>query len=303
MTEEQVFTELTYGNNYIYFPDIKKKIYYNDDLMANITLMKRMVKHDRDCVIVVAGDPGSGKSVFAMTLAKALDPTFNINNIYFEGEKLIRRISSPDTKKYESFVYDEAREGLSARQSMSRSNKTITDCLAEIRQKNLFIIIVLPDYWDLDSNVANKRSRYLFYVKENPRQTISDAEDPFERGIFHFYNRKAKRHLYIDGKKYHDMDVGHPSFIGTFCNQYVVDEEEYRKLKEESLRTTRNLDDKKVTLPRGAYFIWDICQRIKRKKPDMTQKEMADMLELSQQHVSDALWHVHEQKQKPWEDP
>jgi ABC-type dipeptide/oligopeptide/nickel transport system ATPase component len=300
MTEE-TFTELTYGSNYIYFPDIKKKIYYNDDLMPNITLMKRMVRHDRDCVIVVVGDPGSGKSVFAMTLAKALDPTFDASKIFFEGEKLIRHISSPETKKYESFVYDEAREGLSARQSMSKSNKTITDCLAEIRQKNLFIIIVLPDYWDLDSNVANKRSRYLFYIKENAKQTMSEGEDPFERGIFHFYNRKAKRHLFIDGKKYHDMEVGHPSFIGTFCNQYVVDEEEYRRLKAEALRTTRNLDEGKKTLPKGGYFIWDIVKRIQRNRPEMTQKEIAEMLELSQSGISAAIWHIHNNNEKPEE--
>lgn len=232
------------GDGYVYYPDLDKNIYYDNYLLENLKIIKRAVHHDRDAVIVVAGDPGSGKSVFAMQLAKFLDPSFNIDNIYFEGEKLIRKLVSPDTKPRQAFIYDEAREGLSARSSMSKQNKTITDCFAEIRQKNLFIIVVLPDFWDLDSNVANKRSRYLFHVYEKPNPEATEGEDPFQRGYVRFFNRKDKYKLYILGKKFHDIWAIEPSvhpFV--FKNQYVVDEARYRELKYQALRTNRKLEE------------------------------------------------------------
>jgi ABC-type dipeptide/oligopeptide/nickel transport system ATPase subunit len=231
-------------DNHVYYPDIDRTIYYDAAHLANMNIYRRGVHHDRDHVACVVGDPGSGKSVFAHQMAKFFDPGFDETQIYFRGEDLIRKLVDPQTPKYTAYVYDEAREGLSARNSMSRINKIITDCLAEIRQKNLFIIVVLPDFWDLDSNVANKRSRCLYHVYEVPNPDAGENEDPFQRGYVRYFNRRDKNFLYIKGRKFHDIQAHTPSLHPfTFLNQYVVDENRYRAAKAAALRTNRNLED------------------------------------------------------------
>jgi hypothetical protein len=246
------------------------------------------VKHDRDCVAVIAGDPGSGKSVFTMQLAKGVDPTFDETRIYFDGESLVKALIAPDVPKYKAFVYDEAREGLSARNSMSIQNKIITDCLAEIRQKNLFLFVVLPDYWDLDSNVANKRSRYLFYVEEKANVHAVGEEDPFQRGHYRFYNRKAKYKLYILGKKFHDMDASKPSYFGEFMNQYVVDEQSYREHKLAALRTNRSLDEDGYLKP-GQVSLKLVLPKLHMKFPSVTDEEWGQLFDRERPSITHYL--------------
>lgn len=287
-------TKIIEGEDWIWFPDIQKKIHYDGFLKPNLGLIKRSVKHDRDCVAVIAGDPGSGKSVFTMQLAKAVDPSFDETRVYFSGDALVKALIDPSTPKYTAFVYDEAREGLSARNSMSIQNKIITDCLAEIRQKNLFLFVVLPDFWDLDSNVANKRSRYLFYVEEKANPNAVGNEDPFERGHFRFYNRRAKYKLYILGKKFHDIDAAKPSFFGTFYNQYVVDEKSYREHKLAALRTNRSLDEDGFLKP-GQVALKVIMPKLHEAFPEKTDGYWADMFERDRSAISKIL---HQYRQK-----
>lgn len=87
-------------NNYVYYPDIDRKIYADKALYTAMNIYKRGVKYDRDCLGVVVGKPGSGKSVLAQQLAKFLDPNFDLDAIYFEGEKLIRALVDPATPKF-----------------------------------------------------------------------------------------------------------------------------------------------------------------------------------------------------------
>jgi hypothetical protein len=260
------------GINSVTFTDIGVKVPFDGYLLENLKLIRRMVHNDRDCVIIVSGDSGAGKSVFAMQIAKYLDPTFNTDKVYFNGQKLITRLVSPDTKKYEAFIYDEAREGLSNRNSMSKMNKLITDCFAEIRQKNLFVLLLIPDYFDLDMNLAHHRSRYLFYVYEKPNEKLGERGDPLERGYFRFYSRRSKIRLYIKGKKFHDIDSEKADFHGRFSNIYVVDEENYRELKYNALRTNRNLDEySHAPDERFRKFVVNL----KSIRPDVTNIQLA----------------------------
>lgn len=293
--------EVNIEENYVYYPDIDRKIYADKALYTALSIYKRGVKHDRDCLGVVVGKPGSGKSVLAQQIAKFLDPGFDLHRVYFEGEKLIRALVDPTTPKYSAFVYDEAREGLNARSSMSRTNKIITDCLAEIRQKNLYIIVVLPDFWDLDANVAKKRSRFLINVKEVPNPNATENEDPFERGYFEFWNEKAKNRLYILGKKnFHEIDTYSPVFVGRFYNQYVTNEEKYREMKNLALRTNRRLDeyDHQVSDRAKGEIEKKIALRIASsryyKEMKIQQKEIAEWLERPQSTVSEWLKEYHD---------
>lgn len=206
------------------------KATFDNYLKENLTIAKDVVKKDWDMVFIIDGVEGGGKSVLAQQCAKYCDPDFSIERICFKPGEFRKAILTAG--KYQAIVYDEAYTGLSSRAAMSLINKTLVSLLAEIRQKNLFVFIVMPCFFDLDKYAALWRSRALLhvYVGEN-----------WSRGLFAFYNSQKKKELYMLGKKFYSYKKPTPNFYGRFYNHYTVDEAEYRKKKKESLSKGNDL--------------------------------------------------------------
>jgi hypothetical protein len=210
--------------------------YYMDGyLKQNLDIARKVIKKDWDMVFLVDGTEGGGKSTIGQQGAYYCDETFNIEDIAFTAKQFESKVLG--ASQYKSIVYDEAYQGLSARDTMSNINKALIKMLAEIRQKNLFIFIIMPTFFDLDRYAAIWRSRALIHIYTG---------DNFERGYFGFYNSDKKKMLYIQGKKFYDYRQPSPNFIGRFTSFYTVDEKEYRKRKLESLHhKTDEAEDKK----------------------------------------------------------
>lgn len=206
------------------FEGTEKEHYLDGYLKTNLDTAKKVIKKDWDMIFVVDGAEGSGKSVLTMQIAHYCDPTFNIDRVVFTPKDLREAIIN--SERYQSVVYDEAYTGLSSRATMSLINRTLISMLAEIRQKNLFVFVVMPCFFDLDKYVALWRSRVLVHVY---------VSKDFQRGFLAFYNVDKKKYLYMKGKKYYNYNDPKPNFIGRFTNFYVVDEIEYRKKKKDSL--------------------------------------------------------------------
>ena len=208
--------------------DIKKDLclYCDGKLYENIKKMRDTVNtKDMDRVIPVDGTEGSGKSVFAQQLAILLDPTFNIDRMCMTSEEFITAVTS--AKKGQAIVFDEAFTGLSSRSSLSGINKLIVSMMMEMRQKNLFVIIVLPTFFLLDKYVAIFRSRELFNIYMYKGK----------RGFWRVFNSHKKKYLYLRGKKELNYDIKiKPCFKGRFLDKYTIDEQAYRKKKGDALR-------------------------------------------------------------------
>lgn len=204
--------------------EVDKDFYMDGYLKSALDVAKSVVPKDWDMVFCCDGNEGSGKSVLIMQLAYYCDPTFNIERVCFTPQDFKKKIQL--SSKYQSIVYDEAYTGLSSRATMSLINRTLISMLAEIRQKNLFVFVVMPCFFDLDKYVALWRSRALFHVYTG---------ENFQRGFFAFYNVDRKKDLYIHGKKFYSYSSPRPNFIGRFTNHYVINEAEYRIKKKNSL--------------------------------------------------------------------
>ncbi len=207
-----------------------RELYLDGYLKSNLDLAMKVIKKDWDMVFTVDGYEGSGKSVIAQQCAKYLDPTLTIERIAFNSKEFKQAINKAD--KYQAVVYDEAYGGLASRQAMSAVNKALVSMLAQIRQKNLYVFIVLPCFFELDKYVAVWRSRALIHV-----YTGAD----FERGFFSFFNQGRKKDLYMYGKKFYEYKTK-PNFRGRFSKGYAVDEKAYRKKKLDSLSDSDEID-------------------------------------------------------------
>lgn len=211
-----------------------KSLYMDNKLHRSIIkkVRPKIKKKDFDWVWIVDGPEGSGKSVFSMQLGKIVDPNFCLDRVCMTPKEFMKAIMK--AKKGQCVVFDEAFTGLSSRSSLTEINKLIVSLMMEMRQKNLFVIIVMPTFFLLDRYAALFRARGLFhvYLKKGLR------------GRWVYFNNKKKKLLYLKGKKLFSYAEPKSKFRGRFHDQYTVNEEDYREKKRKALmqksRTTRS---------------------------------------------------------------
>jgi len=220
--------------------------YMNDNLKQTIDLWVKNVKNDWDFVIIISGQGTVrvGKSVLAQQIAAywtyAIWKAYEIevpftceDNIVFHGSELIKKGNKLGRKhKYGCLVFDEAGADLEGVKSMKKSTQNVKDFFRECGQYNMLNILCLPEFFDLPKGIATNRSNCLIdcYV------TV-DKNDMWERGKFNFFSAPAKKKLYKWGKKEGDYNASKSDFHGDWDNFFVLDQEEYKKMKVEALKT------------------------------------------------------------------
>jgi len=206
---------------------------------------KRVLKQDRDFVAIIDGEEGVGKSVLGQQIAKELDPDFNINNIVFNSDDFLKIIKDPKTKKGACIILDEAFSAANNRASLTEVNRSMIGVATEMRQKNLFILMIIPSFFDLDKYFALWRCRALFHV------FFSDNEDR----SYVLFPKEYKKMLYLTGKRtYNYSKPRSPYPVFNFPNYYTVNEKEYREKKANAFkkRTVSN-QAKTWLMQRNAY--------------------------------------------------
>jgi hypothetical protein len=131
-----------------------------------------------------------------------------------------------NAEKYQVIIYDEAITGAEIKDTMGDLSKALMKMLAQIGQKNLFIIIVLPTYMDLTRYIALWRARIVFNVY------VKGYKD---RGYFRAYKTK-KNFIYTAYRKWYFYPDKFIDFKGRFTRVCCIDEIEYRKKKAEALK-------------------------------------------------------------------
>lgn len=191
-----------------------------------------LAKKDKDCFLVFDGAEGSGKSTLALQVGKYVDPSLDLSRIVFDAESFREAVLK--AKKNQCIIFDEAFNGLSSRASLSAMNKVLVGLMMQMRQKNLFVIMVLPTFFLLERYAAIFRSKALIHVYESGGN----------RGYFRVYNKKLKKLLYLIGKKdysYNNKQV-RTKFYGRFYGKFALGDEKvedkYRKKKMDALEST-----------------------------------------------------------------
>jgi len=234
--------------------DGQKKTMYIDGCLNNqldSKVIPNVKKKDNDGVYIVDGGEGAGKSVLAMQLAKKTDPTFTLDRICFTPDEFTKAILK--ARKGQAVVFDEAFTGLSSRGSLTEVNRLLVSLMMEMRQKNLFVIIVMPTFFLLDKYVAIWRARGLFHVYTKRGK----------RGFWMFFNKNSKKLLYLLGKKLYDYSKPRSNFKGKFYEQYTIDEEEYRAKKSGSMtKKSRITKAIKYYNQRNVLF-WILYEKLK----------------------------------------
>jgi len=257
----------------------ERPLYMDNGLHMQLTekVVTSVHKKDKDWFAIVDGEEGVGKSVFAFQIAKTLDPNFSYKQVVFNANEFIKAVMT--AQKNQCIVFDEAFTGLSSRTSLSEINNLLVSLMMEMRQKNLFIILVMPTFFMLDKYCVLHRAKGLFHVFSREGR----------RGYWHFYNKRSMKFLYLKGKKFYEYNEVKPVMFGKFQDQYMLNETEYRKTKTKALHhKERKTKAEKYMFQRNVLFY------LLYKRFNKTQTELVTLckecdFDIEQKAISDAV--------------
>lgn len=251
--------------------------YFMEDRLENSLRTKikpLLYEKDEDCVIALDGNEGAGKSTMAFQIGKFIDPTLNLSRIVFNAESFKSVILKAKPK--ECIIFDEAFTGFSSRASLSGVNRALVSLVMQMRQKNLFVIVVLPTFFLLDKYVALFRTQFLVHVYKNKGI----------KGYFKIYNRTKKKLLFLGGRQTYSYNVKFGKkklesrfkgrFYGVFALGDKTIEKKYRKMKEKAL-----MDTEKTPMSSGQIKYKDQRDKILfllRKETKKSYQELEELL-------------------------
>lgn len=225
------------------FPKGTKKGQHKDGywieqpLAQNMDILCDAIVRDMQFTLLVSGNGWVrvGKSVLAQQVGHYLthrvnekhkkDNTFDVdNNIVFNSKELINKAFQ--LKPYSVLILDEGDDV--TENYWSELAKDLRRFFRKCGQLNIFIIILIPDFFELPRSYAITRSVALLDVH---------FMGAFQRGFFNFYNFENKRQLYLKGRKFSNYKAHRYNFRGRFTNFYCIDEGKYRQKKLDDLQS------------------------------------------------------------------
>lgn len=266
----------------------KKPLYMDNELYKRInTVIRPKVKtKDSDWFWIVDGGEGAGKSVFAFQLAKVLDHNFNLTKVAMTPNEFTKAVIK--AKKGDCIVFDEGFTGLSSRASLTEINKLLVALMMEMRQKNLFVIVVMPTIFMLDRYIALFRAKGLFHIYTKNGK----------RGRWVYFNNKKKKLLYILGKKLFSYSNPRSKFRGRFQNQYMVNEDEYRQKKNKALMEKSRSTKAEVFKFQRDKLLYIINKTFKTSKAKISRLLELEKVKLDRTTISKIVMEIEIEKIK-----
>jgi len=259
--------------------------YMEGYLKDNLDILAEKIEDDQMFVILItgSGQVRIGKSILAQQIGKYLSvqvnelhkvkTKFTMENIIFKGRELQERAF--EFVKYSVLDLDEGDDLVE--HYWSKLARDLRRFFRKAGQLNHFVILVLPDFFELPKSYAITRSVCLINVRYYGK---------FERGFFKFYNFEKKKELYIKGKKYANYNATAPNFDGRFTNVYTVPEKEYRAKKQKDLQEETEEEDKTPNeIRRETTKKW--FKKVKEKW-DINVEKLAKIFEIS--HATAYNW-------------
>jgi len=251
--------------------------YIDGYLYENLNLMADKISADMTFLGICFSstlEVGTGKSVFCTQVGEAwtdiINKKYNLNyeftekNLVFNPKDLIERAFQ--LPRYSFILLDEWEEA----SYWSELAIALRGFLRKCRQLNLFIMVIIPNWFQLPLSYAVSRSVFSVDVR---------FETGFKRGFFDFYGFESKKNLYIKGKKFHNYKVSRADFIGRFTDGYGLPEKEYRASKLNDMLEYDAKEKRKPTEKEVKISIFKLLY----KNLKLSVEELAEGFEIARQ--------------------
>lgn len=164
------------------------------------------VNTENNCLIIIEGETGSGKSCFALNLAQHYDPYFSAKRIAFTGSEFLNLLSEVPSKGW--IVWDEAGVNLSHRKWQSEINIAIMQVIQSFRYKFINVIFTLPSAQYLDK-VPREMCHFVIRMVGRGQGTVYRiVKSPYEGWTFTpflgtIHSEMPTNELYYEFKRLH----------------------------------------------------------------------------------------------------
>jgi hypothetical protein len=129
-------------------------------------------KHFMGCIV---GREGSGKSHTALKIARAVDPTFDAERVFFDPSRLLETLRSDKYGAGTAVVIDEAGVGLGSRTWYDKDQILLNKALQTARDDNMCVLFTLPRLSELDSQTRGRLHAFIEMMELNKRQGYATA--------------------------------------------------------------------------------------------------------------------------------
>jgi hypothetical protein len=274
-------------------------------LSTDIYTLTQVIKNkinndDSQFLCIISGGVGSGKSLFAQWLGFAIDPTLSEDRICFNKKEFIDAILKYRNKV---IIADEGIAVFFSRASMTKEGRLISELMAQIRQKNLCILICIPEILTMDWTIL-KAANMAVHVWEDKKKinnrtvTIKGncavypelPNDPFKTKIVNYLKKKRNNPF---AKVYRPnpwaTQPGTPKAEGFKEPWYPIGEEVYRQKKEAVLQKYRVKEEEEPKINKKSireHTQIEFIRRILNKNPNKSDGDIAEMVGYSRQRVA-----------------
>ena len=112
----------------------------------------RLHRLNKNMILVVTGETGSGKSYAALRLCEAVDRSFDISRCYFDVLDVVKDLRDNKLKKGQAILLDESGAAFGSREFSTLRNRKMSALLQIFRAENLFLCMTLPYKGFLDKS-------------------------------------------------------------------------------------------------------------------------------------------------------
>ena len=258
--------------------------YFDGILYDNLKGMAEVITRDMTFLGILSSstlENGTGKSTLATQMGEVwtalmkdvhnITIPFDMKHVVFNPEQLIDRAFK--VPKYSMIMLDEWED----QHYWSKLGMSLRQFFRKCRQLNLFILIIIPNFFQLPINYAISRSVFFIDVR---------FEGKFERGYFRFYDFNKKKDLFLNGKKTQNYSIVEPNFQGRFTDGYGVDEKEYRAAKlKDMIDTDKDEEEKLDERSMRRKIMVDIVNKIHESIPEIPVYRIANALKLHRKTI------------------
>lgn len=195
------------------------------------------LRTDQDFFCILDGGTGKGKSTLALKLAIRGCPWFDIrNDVIFSRDELTEKIYS--ARRGSWLVIDEAINILFNRDFMNKQQKFLLRLLDMCRDRNLCLLMCVPNFWSMDKHILEGRVKVRIHVARTGLAFIwKPSGNPFTPDKWtRKYNEKVCYNWdsYMNARKTKGF-LGYINF-GDLSEKYKIPYQEIKKLKKEEVR-------------------------------------------------------------------
>ncbi len=130
------------------------------DIWVNY-IKNRITKQNKNYIIVICGETGSGKSWLALKIMELLDNDPQFRKVFFNGIDFLNYCES-DSKEGDCIIWDEAgitKGGMNRREW--HNNNEVVSAFQVMRYLNFVMILTVPSLSYIDSGIINLIHMYL----------------------------------------------------------------------------------------------------------------------------------------------